>query len=448
MMNDDNFINRLRDNKEVPDKVKFRVEKVLENLPENQAVIRKKSRWAAVAAASVVCICSLSLVAYAGTKFYNYIISENKEADTIKVEIQNEEKKYIPPIKITPNYLPEGYKECDVGRYSLNGEYGTNGITITDAGYYKNFSLTEVSYSEIIQLKDATALYTYTEGTEYCYDVVLFYEETGRVIRVFGYNGLSEEEILKVCENITYTEVPELDPEHKYEAFSWDENEHTQSISDEDIFNIPGKNIINIGEEARLYSGNMENPGSVIVENIEVGDTVDMSMLSEDTVYNYDDMMQYIENGHLKPYERTVEEWIDKAYHKRKIAKVNVKNVKVTLKAENKSGHDCEVSMLPVWKVMKKTETGSLREDISIPGYEGENGILFYNYPPVLGKAPYYFDASSFKQTTHFYYMNLKAGESKKFEMWFAIPEDQLQDSYLVFNEFLWTDAQAVKISQ
>ncbi len=50
-------------------------------------------------------------------------------------------------------------------------------------------------------------------------------------------------------------------------------------------------------------------------------------------------------------------------------------------------------------------------------------------------------------QDPHFFNMALKAGETKEVHLWFAIPEDVLEDSYLVFNEAS-DNTQFVKIMQ
>ena len=55
-------------------------------------------------------------------------------------------------------------------------------------------------------------------------------------------------------------------------------------------------------------------------------------------------------------------------------------------------------------------------------------------YLPAIDGFPYYFDSSAFSQSTHFYNMELQPEETKTVHLWFAVPEDEIGNSYLSFN--------------
>lgn len=458
MKNYDEFIEGLKKDEKIPDKVMDRFEATLHSLPDKNKKLRKRFKWPSAVAAAAVLVCTMSVGVYAAGKLYDYVVQENNE-DGLNVEMTKNTDEYIPPITVTPNYLPEGYKISEEGKaiwkYSPNGENGAIGITISDAGWLKSFSIPRVSSYEQKQIGNAQALYTYIEGAEYPYHIFLFYEEDGHAVEVFGCKDLSEAEILKVCENITYVESPEKDPDHTYAAFSEDRLDAakgSESIDASQVKEIDAKNLMGIGDAISLTSSSLskEVEGSISVKDIKITDEVNSELITKDTVTDYDRVMGNIENNKLKPYTRIVTEWTGDKYADKELGTVNVKNVEVTLEVKNTSEADYdEVNIQPRWGVFKKTDSGNYVRSFEIPGYTiGDNyaGCNYYNI--ASDGFAYYFDSSSFPQDSHFFNMSLKAGETKEVHLWFAIPEDELQDSYLSFDNAFGNTTQLVKIAQ
>jgi len=271
--------------------------------------------------------------------------------------------------------------------------------------------------------------------------------------------------MIKVCENLTYVEVPEKDPNRTYQAFEYEKIDASQEI---DVWKDPGvfdedslrSSLMNIGEKIDCPSFGEELPDGVqySIRSILITDRVNKDLIDRDTVCDYDQVMDYIQNdGTLKPYTRTVSEWKDGSLQKRELGTVKMKNVEVTIEVYNPSDRDIQdLNMQPVWRVLKQNPDGKtkilLYDGDAIPGYvpgEDFRGSSYYGINP--DGMPYYFDASAFPQDPHFYNMKLAAGETKELHIWFAIPEDQIEDAYVVFNLISYNASELtrlIKVSQ
>lgn len=443
MKNYDEFIEGLKKDEKIPVHVMDKFEETLRTLPDKNKKIQRRFKWPSAVAAAAALVCTMSVGVYAAAKLYEYTVEGNDEYG-IDVSIDKATDEYIPPITVTPEYLPEGYKIWEEGtgvwKYSLNGEYGGAGLSIYDAGYLKNFTIPRISNYKEMQIGEAQALCTYTEGADIPYHIFLFYEDDGHAIEVYGDESISKDDMMKVCENITYVEAPEKDPNHEYEAFSVDEVEIMKNDGDNYIDRtalLPEKNIVKVGENLGLWGLDFPDmQGSTTVTDIHITDTVNTSLISESTVSDYDRVMGCIENDRLKPYTRTVTEWTGDRYVKRELGTVNVKNVEVTIELKNTSEMDYnDVNVQPSWMTYKKEASGEYKR-YEIPNYTITDSYWGNNYYDIVSdNGAYYFDSSAFIGDTHFYNTTLKAGETKEVHLWFAIPEDVIEDSYLVFGE-------------
>ena len=429
---------------EFSDKYKNRKEEIINSLETKK---KGKLRWPFSAAASVAIIACISLTAYAAVKLITFTISDEAK-DIVTIDINKNTEDYIPPIEIIPNYLPDGYFERG-GKYSSDDAPG--GITIIDAGYSRSYKVPDVSDYEEQQIGGAKAVIIHKKGYEFCWDIYLFYEDTGHVIEVFGYETLSKDEMIKVCENLTYVEVPEKDPNRTYQAFEYEEKiDDLQGI---DISQDPGvfdenslrSSLMNIGDKIDYPSFGEKLPDGVqySVRSINITDTVNKDLLNKDTAWDFDHVMDYIQgDGTLKPYNRTISEWKDGSLQERELGTVHMKNVEVTIEVQNPSNIDIQdLNMQPVWGIFKQRSDGKInimQMDVdldAITGYvQDENFRGSSIYKISYDGMPYYFDASAFPQDNHFYNMKLGAYETKEVHMWFAIPEDQIDGAYVVFN--------------
>lgn len=426
-------------NHEFSEDYKVKRQSVLNSLDtKNQKKIRKPF----VAAAAAALIFCASLTVYAASKMFSVTTTPSEAEDGINIEVSKHTQDYIPPIEITPEYLPEGYAAFEEGKYSLNGEWAGDGLTIVDAGYYKSYFVPDVSDYEELQIGDAKAVLLYRNSYGYPWQIYLFYEETGHVIQVFGSDAFSKDEIVKVCENLSYKEVPEKDPDHTYSAFAY------EAVEEEEIIvgsMIEENNRIGIGDMAPCFGMIDDNillseEVEYSVKSINITDQVQTELVNSDTVYDYEQVLEYIQqDGTLKPYTRTVNEWNDGTLEEKAVGTVGVKNVEVTVEVKNGTDRDLEdVNMQPVWKVLSKNDQGKydvVDEYDALEDYIPEENFRGGSpYGINLDGMAYYFDASAFIGNPHFYNMALAAGETKEVHLWFAIPEDMIDTVYLVFS--------------
>jgi hypothetical protein len=429
--------------------------------PERKFKLHK----AVAVAAAILIIAGLSLTAIAvATNMFKFNVTPNESNDSVKVNIEevsedgtsSAEEKYVPPIEITPNYLPEGYSEFQ-GKYYLNGDPDNFGLTIFDAAGISNEGEEfDVSNCEEVQLDNAKALIIKKEGYDVYWHIYLLFEESGHVVRIYGADTLPEEEIIKVCENITIKEVPEQDPDRTYKVFKFDNNENAEEAIYENE-EIPFKNskVVGIGEFTRCYADEelkaYEEKVNYAVKSINITDKVQKDLINRDTAFDYDRVMEYInDDGTLKPYTRTVEEWENKALVEKEIGTVKMKNVEITIEVKNDSeAHFKDIYMNPCWIALKANSGGGYDyvSELDVAGYQTtENFRYSSRYDITSDQDGYYFDASANPQNKHFNFIEVKPNETKEIHVWFAIPEDMIDDAYIFFNEGLDRYESLIKI--
>lgn len=422
---------------EFSDEYKNKKQQLLQSLDVKKT--RKIRRPLGVVAALAVVVCA-SLTVYAATKMIDVMLTANETEDSVAIAVSKKTDDYIAPIEITPEYLPDEYAEWVKGKYSLNGEWAGDGLTIVDAGYYQNYTVPDVSEYEEQQIGEAKAVILNRVGYGYPWQIYLFYETTGHVIQIFGSEELSKEEMLKVCENITYKEVPEKDPDRTYQAFAYEEVETVEAEAT--ILNEA--DLLDIDMQAICYGHTEDNERisedvKYSVKSIDIGDTADTSLLNADTVYDYEEVMKYIEgDGTFAPYIRSVSEWTGSELVDKELATVTVKNVDVVIEVTNATETDyTDVNMQPQWMLLRQEEAGYLLTDEfdGTHGYEPGEDFRGGSYYGVSADGfAYYFDSSAFPQDSHFHNMSIGAGETKEVHLSFAIQEDLIGEAYLVFS--------------
>lgn len=429
-------------------KYELEKEKLLRSLEKHPG--RGAKRGAAVAAAALALTMTATAGVYAAVSMFRVDVTETEGTDQVKVRVEKDGEGQILPIKITANYLPEGYQEWEEGKYSLNGVFGGTGLSITDGGWCADWNetveyiLNDVSDVETLQVGDAQGVLIHREGYDYPYRMDLYYGDSGHVIIVDASREISREELLKVCENLTYTEL--TDSVETVTAYQFDAGENGGSfLGSTDGEEEAGETYVEAipaGQVKKLNESFADGYGfadavQLKVTDIRVTDTVDVDKLTEETTGDYASVMEHLDGTTLKPYQRTVSEWKDKKLVERVLDTVHVKNVEVTVEVTNSGDENLDdVNMQPRWDRYTAGQDGAFVLDESIPGYE-ETGASRggSRYDIQADNFAYYFDSSAYGGSTHFYNMALDAGETRTVHLWFAIPEDELGNSYLQFNE-------------
>lgn len=393
---------------------------------------KTRRRWSrtAAACACAVLVLSVSLSVYAAISIYQASVDVDKDKGEANIHLERTDDTYVPPIKIYADYLPQGYQEWDDNKYSLNGEYGGTGISIVSANWQSDLTVPGASEAEDTTINGVKATVITRKGSEYSHIIYLFYEETGNVIEIMASDEIPLDEVIKVAENIRYEVVQEDDK--TYQAFQKPVKDDPEVIEEQmkfgqdDIIRVgdtlPYANFQDIGESA----GAGQESLTYTVKDVDILDKVPTDSLDSQYFSDPEAVGEYIsEDGTLLPYQRTEVVWEDNETKTKDLGTVNMKYLWVTMEMTNTTEETIEdIGLTPRLYTYGSEDSDTYR-------------ILsqdMYGIQP--DQMPFYFDQSSYLQERkHFYYMNFAPSESKTIHLGFAIAEDRLQDTCLVFQE-------------
>lgn len=411
---------------------------LLQNMQQGKkrTVIKKKRL---IAAACVAAALSLSVGVYAAVSVFSTKVSYDEEQGQASLSFETLANSDIPPIEITPEYLPAGYQEWDEGKYSEGGDYAADGLTITQANYAAYVALGDTSNLEETTLGGVKAVIAVTEGAAYPYDVFLLYEDTGHIVEIMACDKLSLEEVKEVASNIVITEV-EGSGQNAAAAFSEDADDMIAEVEEEPV---AAGQICQPGDTfADGFAAFEGKDLQYTVENVTVSDTVPLDRVTPETTggtqEDYDRVMSFLEeDGTFKPFARTVTLWQDKQLVTQEMETVPVKYVEVTVKAENLSDEAAEdIGQYNTLKHLYEQEDGTFKKSYlgsryaDMEGYRGED-----TYGITYDSRQFLFDGSSYLgDPQHYFYTDFAPGEVRELHFGYAVPEDELDDLYMLFS--------------
>lgn len=420
------------------DRYERRKKKLLNSL-ESPAEKRRKMSRPAAACACLALAAALSGSVYAAVKLLHTEVVYDKENGKATVTKELSDDVYIPPIRITPEYLPDGYEEWEEGKYSYEGEYAATGLSVLDASGTRIENIGDTSNYEKKELDGKTAYIFTREGNSYSHIVLLAYEDTGHTVMMYASEEISMEDLIKICENMKITEAPEEDPDHTFQAYAYEPEEE---MAASEVKNIQENQIAAMGEPFREnYTGDSEADIQVTITDMKVSDYVEMDKLNENTTVDYEKITSFLgEDGSLPDYNLTASYWDKeaKAVVDREIGTYPVKYVEVTALMENLSDTDAgDVNVQPQLLCLNETPDGKGYEakrweetmaDVN-EDYRGSSSYGLESF-----QFPFYFDSSAYPGDAHFYNTALKAGETRTVHLGFAVPEPQLENLYLAYD--------------
>ncbi|MCH1981825.1 DUF4367 domain-containing protein [Ruminococcus sp. OA3] len=403
----------------------------------NKKTTIKKKRL--LAAACVAAVLSLSAGVYAAVSVFSTKVTFDEEQGQASLSFETLANSDIPPIEITPEYLPAGYQEWEEGKYSEGGEYAADGITIIQANYASYVALGDTSDLEETTLGGVKAVIAVTEGAAYPYDVFLLYEDTGHIVEIMACDKLSLEEVKEVAANIVITEV-EGSGQNATAAFSAESDDMIEEAEEDPV---AAEQICQAGDTfADGFAAFEERDLQYTVENVTVSDTVPLDRVTQETTgstqEDYDRVMSFLdEDGTLKPFTRTVTLWEDNRLVTREMETVLVKYVEVTVKAENLSSEAAEdIGQYNTLRHLYEQEDGTFKEAYlgsryaDMEGYRSEE-----TYGITYDSRQFLFDGSSYlDDPKHYFFTDFAPGEVRELHFGYAVPEDELDDLYMLFS--------------
>ena len=413
---------------------------------------RMPRRWAALAAAAVLAVSSVTVMAING--MFSKTVEQSEDTLSYKLEFNYELTPNV--IDTEPGYVPEGYEQqpghkltwCADGSwqngftiYTVTANYLDQQSGLLDVDNVENIEKTTINGMEahLITLKGAAA-----KGSKYMDKrIYLFNENDGFVCILFGGNDLSMEELVKVAEGLQFTKQEETLEYMSAEDLEAQEKMIEESIAQENEeqqakleAGVPQKYIYDVGESFEIKNMFVDpeqekdvNTTRIAVKSAEVIDSI--ADYPQENFFNYDEDLapKINEDGTATSYARVTGDGEDDA--EETTENVNRKFLKVTLTAENIS--DAAIDFwagAPQLAYLEPVEESNYKYDTtSTMPLNGWSESIGYD-----GRA-IYFDQSPYagKLNPHFFYRDLEAGETLEYTLLFAVDEDRLENLYLVW---------------
>lgn len=404
-----------------------RIEHTLESLEEKEdRHYRGGIKWKKpiVLAASLGALLGLSLTVYAAVHLFAVYGQKDEDTGMYTYYFEVEEEFEAKPIRILPGYLPEGFASIgNEEEFVYKKEQDpSQSIIINSSNWSDKLSVPYVSWQEEVRLNGVRAEILTRNGLEYNHVILLFFEEDGQVIEIMATEGIPLEEVKKVAENLSYEIVPEGDA---YQAFnSRDEEKGTEAwveptITEEYMVEV-GEEMQDLGVEESEYV----QPVTYKVQNILITD--EMPDLDDEGFGTFKDILleNVKDNGTLKPRERVMRYWEDNKM-KSKSEIIGMKFILLTMTfANNTNENMTDISASPQIRYLKANE------DKTFTFVEKD-----YEWSELLGEGrAIYFDQSDYSEPSHYFYMDLKAGEKKEVHLLYAVDEDRIGEGYFTFN--------------
>lgn len=390
---------------------------------------KRKPQWKVLLIAAAILILS-SMTVFAAVKIFNVTGAKDEETGTYTYKYAVDGEQEIPTIKITANYIPQGYAECTVcgeGKYQpIENNDHKSGFSIVQSNLYNQEEIMYVSSVENTQINGIRTDILTREGVEYNHVLLMFYEEEGYVIEIFAENDISVDELKKIAENITF-EVDTNAP--GTQAFT------EQEIDNVEALQVSKEQIVQIGTEMKdMYGfdskGDIHQTINCTVTNLEIRDTLPSGL--DETKFSLrdgEDIRAFVnDDGIIKLYERETRKWEDDKLVT-ETQKVGVKCIDVTLEMTNTIDENLtDVGVSPFIYFLDQVDEETYTD---MPeGYVGNLTLDPFNYD----RMPFYFDKTDYPNDKHFYFMGIGAGETKEVHLLYALDEDLLENSYIVFN--------------
>lgn len=468
----------LSDDLKLPESVEERIQDTYQMLGVNEKVsmrYTKKRRWMVGFAAAAVMVAGTSVVVVAANKFLSAELM--KEDEKVKYELHVDREKEAHEIKVTAGYLPEGYELKEDGPYGgkIHNDETGGGITILPMnaaeldeairlGSNGYLEFDDEDYVKEIDLNGQKANVFASDGFHVDSDksikmVFLFNEEHGYGVEVWSESDLTQEEIIKVAEDLKIEVLDSVVP-YKTEEELAEMKESTEKYAAEDAARykegVSADHIFSIGDEIQNPVFDSESPMMAegisdlrfTVESAEIVDKLPTDQYSTDHYSDYEGEIKpwLNEDGTLKQHDRYVEQRDSNGFYgggrdaDLVLEKTGSKFVVVKMKVKNystESKYDSEDAFLsPYLTTLTERNDGtyaypdksyySANENYSLQ-WGADDGASF----PVYFDAPYY--TEGVQRLKHFNFRPIEPGEELEYTLAYVVDDDQLDQLYLQF---------------
>lgn len=394
-------------------------------IEKNRPKKRKFFKTPVGAAAAIAAVIVLSVGAYAISGLFTVkskeYTDENQGEYTYTFDGQAGVE--ITPMKLVMDYIPEGYVEMENGGdgqtvRKFHKEDGSSGLSLFITDYSRSLSLPFVSDVDETEMNGVkTDILTRNGAVEYNHIIVMFYEELGQIVEIYGYNDISLDELKQVVVNLKLeptgevSYIPDIEPEEKKQG---DEPES------EAVTVINDANTVKVGESFDIGEGI-----SCSVKNIELKDEV--SELSKEFFTDFDGLISpYInEDGTIQDVELGQTVWENNAMVEKSEGSSPVKFAYITLDISNTSETDMLDQFVYSNIFYRNPETGEI-----------ENTEVLGDFWRAVGYEPVFYDGGDYLDgvyNKHLFASDFKAGETRTVHLGIFCAEKKLDQAYLSF---------------
>lgn len=446
----------LKEDAKIPSVVEESMEKAYENLrlksKEKDQIVRfrkkRQSAWK-IAAAVAALTGALSLTAFAFNKLMSAQLKEEQGTVAYQIKIDPELME-AHNISAVPGYIPSGYHLQDE-----NTPYGekwynekTGGVISVEcynaAELYCMNEIGDPVFPEYdkrdlikrteIQGMKADLFYSdteYTDSENRPKNVFLFQESQGYAVWISALDTLSDDEILKIAENLKITV----------------EDETVSYPSEEELSQRKKDNASRNAQGTSVLSSSIYRIGEII-ENKEmqeeIGDKIQYQV-EKIRVQNQIDTKEFPEKYFIPDFESEVTLWLDEngtlKEHDRyplkengtpdqaNVEKAQGQFIIVHMKARNAGENAVDTMLAPLLYTYEKK--GSTLQQV----YHYTNASE--SYQSLSGEMPIYhsIQENTENEKQHVFFKELQPGEETKYTLIYTIDQDQTEDAYLQFFE-------------
>ncbi len=349
-------------------------------------------------------------------------------------------------VKMDINYMPDGYVQSvkDGFKYAYNGSYDSNlNVTIGLNTIIENQVITKNNTTDVkavtVNGREATIFYKNAiDETTFNKDMIVYFNEYGYVVEIYAQVGVSEDELMKIAENITLTPCEEDVATSAGVYPTTSTNKDADKAQDTSTKSLPklldNDNFFTFGEafklpELTLYSNNEID---YTIENYEILDSVsglDMNNFGDElsTVNKLID-----ENGNFTGYTHLNIEQGDRINSVDTVTGSehrDVKMVYVTIKLKNNSNHDInEFKIAP--QICCLNEDNSTNLYYASEKAQPEGWDIYCDYKTMYDENP---DLYSNKQRYGQRY-SIGANEERTFHVGYIVDADKTDNMVLFYN--------------
>ena len=377
-------------------------------------------------AAAIAAAIILSAGAYALSGLFRIKSQEHTgDIGTYTYELEavgGEDGATVQPVRLVPNYIPEGYEYLqehfkdseEVKKYKNTG--GSGRLTIGLMNHYTSESFNYISSEEHVEENGVkTDILTQNADTGDSYIIIMFYEELGQIVTVFGRDGISLEETKKVVENL----VLKPTGEEPYQAFS----EERTTYEEKSVIVKDGRQV-QIGE-AMTYEDSIDSENlSFTVTDIELRDNI--SGLEQKYFVNYEGILSLLDaNGNFAVYEQKESVWENNALIEKSLGERHLGFAYITAEIKNLSEGETEDNFVWGRLIYEDPETGEEEKEF-LSGVSSE--CIYYDGS----------DYADVENGKHIFASDFETGETRTVHLGVIFLKERQDEAYLKF--FDWTN--------